>query len=112
MISAPEGSEKEREGEEGQTNLVLNLDGLLGRHHHRGAVVRGLELNALLTKSEKEFRGWRRDRGRRRNLGDLSELEERDHLEAARVGEDVALPGHELVQAPHLRHHVWAWSVA
>ena len=41
-------------------------------------------------------------------LGDLPEFREREHLEAAAVGQDRSLPAHEPVQAAELPHHFHA----
>ena len=41
-------------------------------------------------------------------FGDLPLVGERVHLEAARVGQDVLVPRHELAEAAHLDHHLGA----
>ena len=58
---------------------MLDAHRLLGRQEQLVAVDRRGELDAF--------------------LGDLAQRAQREHLEAAGVGEDGAVPGHELVQA-------------
>mmetsp|Transcript_26404 Transcript_26404/g.70132 ORF Transcript_26404/g.70132 Transcript_26404/m.70132 type:complete len:386 (+) Transcript_26404:194-1351(+) len=65
------------------TDGILRLDGLLRCKQHPAALFLWiLELDTL--------------------LGDLCQLQERDHLEATAVGQDVAGPLHEVVQAAAL----------
>ena len=66
---------------------VLDLDRALGRELDRRAVDLALEAHAA--------------------VGDLG-LRQREHLEAAAVGEDRAVPAHERVQAAELRHELLA----
>jgi hypothetical protein len=63
---------------------LLHLDGDLGRKKMRRAVDGRTELDA--------------------GLGDLSELREAEHLEAAGVGEDRPVPAHEAMQSAELTH--------
>ena len=42
-------------------------------------------------------------------FGHLRELEEGDHLEAPRVGEEAPLPGHEGVESAALVQDLFAW---
>ena len=68
----------------------LNLDGVLRGEHALAVVVGRPELDALLR--------------------DLGQVEQADHLEAAAVGEEGAVPSHELVQPASLAQGLDAGS--
>src|SRR6201986_1544588 len=43
-------------------------------------------------------------------FADLAQIAQAEDLKAARVGEDRAIPGHELLHAAELADHVNAWA--
>lgn len=71
---------------------VLDGNGMLGSQLALAAVERRLKVDA--------------------RLGDLGQLEQRDHLEAARVGEQTARPAHKFVQAASLLENFGALTHA
>ena len=70
-----------------EAETTLHVSDELGREASRLPVVHGAERNAVVVDLE--------DR-----------VAEREDLEAARVGEDRAVPGHETVQAAELLDHL------
>jgi hypothetical protein len=65
----------------------LNIHGGFGREQVRVAIQMRAEQDAF--------------------FGDFAQIAEAEHLEAARIGEDGARPGHEFVQPPSLRISSW-----